>query len=114
VPTTKDTEKVSQSEHVRRWLKAHRSKAQRMPKAIVEGLAAEGIKVSLATVNYVKSKLNKGKGKGKATTSTRTKASDYEYYFTADNLISARKFADSLGGIENARAVLDALVKLQS
>jgi hypothetical protein len=63
-------------------------------KEIVEKLAAQRVRVTPAHVYNVKSMASKPKMNG------------YE------SLVQAKKLADKLGGIENARAALDVLAKL--
>lgn len=61
---------------------------------VVETLAARRVKVSTAQVYNIKSATAKPKSNG------------------YDSLIQAKKLADAMGGIDRARAALDALAKL--
>ena len=107
----KAKEKVSQSDHVRQWIKAHRSKSQRMPKAIQAGLEEQGIKVSMPTINYVKtrgthSKTDKTRGK---TRRRRVRVAS----FTIEQLLAAKQLATDIGGFDAAREALAAVESLQ-
>ena len=68
-------------------------------KEIVEALAAQKVKVSIAQVYNVKATSGNGKPATK-------KTSGYEA------LIQAKKLADAMGGVEKARAALGVLAKL--
>ncbi len=104
------------------------------PKEIVDALAAQGLVVSPAFVSTIKSKYGSGdapvakktgrpkaarkatgRGRGKKAVTGRpaaaapaSKASDETY----DNLILAKKLADQMGGVANAKAALSALEKI--
>lgn len=67
-------------------------------KEVVEILAAQRTRVSPAQVYNVKSMMG--------ATKPKSKAGKYEA------LIQAKKLADAIGGIDKARAALDALAKL--
>jgi hypothetical protein len=69
-------------------------------KEVVEALAAQKVKVSVAQVYNVKATSGNGKPKAMKT------ASGYE------SLVQAKKLADVMGGVEKARAALDVLAKL--
>ena len=83
-----------------------REEIAQSPKAtaaeIVEALAAKKVKISAAHVYNVKAASGKRKGR-------KAKASNGD---TVAVLLKAKKMADSMGGIENARAALSALAKL--
>ena len=73
------------------------------PKAISEGLSKEGVKVSPGYVSTVLSNERRKCGK------RRKKRSGGKAY--AD-LVQAKRLADAMGGVENARAALNALSKI--
>jgi len=110
----------SRSEHIRDYL---RSNPEASPKQIVEGLAEKGVKVSVGLASNVKytsgpggsgkkktvrKKAKAGKPAGKKTAGRRGSAG-----LTATDLLEAKHLADQVGGIQEARAALDALEKLQ-
>jgi len=71
---------------------------------VVEALAAQKVKVSVAQVYNVKA--TSGKTAGSNGKPAAKKASGYE------SLIQAKKLADAMGGVDKARAALDVLAKL--
>lgn len=81
------------------------------PKAIAAALADDGIKVTPAFVSTVlsndKRKSGKSSGRGRGP-GRRAAGSDS----SVDSLIQAKKLADQMGGIEQARAALDALARI--
>lgn len=91
------------------------------PKQVVEGLAAQGINVSRALVGIVKyrsgPKRRKATRKKKVRRKVKTRAaaptSTRANHLTADDLFEAKKLADSLGGIDEARRALEALEQLR-
>lgn len=103
------------------------------PKEIVDALAAQGLVVSPAFVSTIKSKYGSGDapaakktgrpktarkaagrkpGKravtGRPAAASVSKSSDDTY----ENLILAKKLADQMGGVANAKAALSALEKI--
>src|SRR5262245_27825352 len=77
------------------------------PKEITEALGKDGIKVTPAFVSTVLSndrrKGRKGRRKGGR---PRGGANDFA------NLVQAKRLADQMGGVEKARAALNALAKI--
>jgi hypothetical protein len=78
------------------------------PKAISAALAADGMKVTPAFVSTVLSNDKRksgtiGRGRGR-----RAGGGDS----SVDNLIQAKKLAEQMGGIEQARAALNALERI--
>jgi hypothetical protein len=87
-----------------RALLAERPEAK--AREIVDALAAQKVKVSVAQVYNVKATSGKstgGSGNGKP---AAKKANGYE------SLIQAKKLADAMGGLDKARAAMDLLAKL--
>ena len=100
------TKEKSKTAHVHDWMRSNRSAAAQTPKSIREGLAAQGVEVSLNTIHYAKRRL---KLKG-SKTKTKTK-NEYEHHFTREHLFAVQKCVNELGSIE---AVEDALGILKS
>jgi hypothetical protein len=75
------------------------------PKAISEGLAKEGVKVS---AGYVSTVLSNERRKGGKRRKKRVGGRSSGY---AD-LVQAKRLADAMGGIEKARSALSALAKI--
>ena len=102
-------EKITRTEHIRQYLRKHRSPGAQMPTAVQEGLAEVGVKVTTGLISQVKASMKK-----KARKKGRRSKADYEYEFTGSHLIAAKKFLEELGGdFDGAKAALDALAKLQ-
>lgn len=82
------------------------------PKLVCAGLAKEGIKTSPQYVSMILSKARAGKGKPdrRKGTAGGSKLSGN----ILGKLVMAEKMAKKMGGIDNARAALDALAKLLS
>jgi hypothetical protein len=78
------------------------------PKAIAAALADDGIKVTPAFVSTV---LSNDKRKGGSTGRGRGRRAGGGNA-SLDNLIQAKKLAEQMGGIEQARAALDALARI--
>ena len=76
-------------------------------KDVIAALKSQGIKVSGQMVSTLKAKM-KGTGKRRG----RKKASA-NGKLDIEILIRAKKLAEQLGGVEKARAAIDALAKLQ-
>jgi hypothetical protein len=85
------------------------SHASAGPKEITEALGKDGVKVTPAFVSTVLSndrrKGRKGRGKG-----GRPRGSSSANAFA--DLVQAKKLADQMGGVEKARAALNALAKI--
>lgn len=74
---------------------------------VVAELKAKRMKVTPQVVYAVKARMGKGKKR------RGRKAASSNGAFTIDNLILAKKLAEQLGGVEKAKAIIDALSKLQ-
>lgn len=82
------------------------------PKAISAALAEKGIDASPAYVSTIKSKLKKSggaKGRGRRGGRRAKKTGDE---VSISKLVETKRFADKMGGVENLKKVIDALVKL--
>jgi hypothetical protein len=102
---TRSSNGVNKSEAVRGQL---RKDSNAKPKEIAATLNEQGINVEPAYVSIIKTKFNKGEtGAGKRGRKGRAGTQSY------DDLLMAKKFADQMGGIANARAAVDTLARLQ-
>ncbi len=81
------------------------------PKAIAEGLAKDGIKVTPAFVSTVLSNDKRKSGKGRRG-KRRGRRPGPQGNQALASLIQAKKLAEQMGGIEPARKALNALAKL--
>lgn len=103
---------VNQSQAIRGYLAEH---PEATPKEIVAGLAQQGVKVSEGLAGNVKYTSRSGRGPGKARRGRgrppgrRAGAGA----LTAQDLIEAKRLADQLGGLEQARKALEALEALR-
>ncbi len=97
---------VNLSEEIRKYVKENPSAK---PKAISEGLASAGVKVTPIYVSTILSneRRKSGKGKRRGRRSAAQSSGD-----VLANLVLAKKLADKMGGIESARAALDTLAKI--
>lgn len=114
-------EKVNRSQLIREYLALHPEEG---PKAIREGLKNQGYTVTPALINRVKygtgtsGKKRRKKRSGRppmaraAAASAPARASESDM-LSLDSLVQAKKLAEALGGVANARAALAALAKLQ-
>jgi hypothetical protein len=73
------------------------------PKAIAEGLAKDGVKV---TAGYVSTVLSNERRKGGKRRKKRAGAKAYA------DLVQAKRLSDAMGGIDKARAALNVLAKI--
>ena len=120
------TETVSKSESIRSQLKSMKP-SERSPKAVVEALKAKGISVNPGLVSLIKSKMNnKTKRKAKvakrrtsarASKAWKTRWKGWGEFLNGgkmENLVLAKDFLNSTGGIEHAKRILDVVNKLVS
>lgn len=94
------------------------------PKEIVDAMKSQGMDVSPAFVSTIKSKSATGGNKKKkargggrpkaprAAASASTARAGGGGELSVNQLVKAKKLADELGGVANARAVLEALEKI--
>jgi hypothetical protein len=83
--------------------------ADARPKDVIAALAAKGIKVSSAQVSNIKAKLG-GKRKRKAGRKARASSNGA---VSLAALLDAKRLAQKMGGVEQAKRALDVLVRLQ-
>jgi len=96
----------NKSQAIRAYKSTHkRSK----PKEISAALAKEGVNVTPAFVSTVLSTARRKKGKSGRRSGAKAAGGSSSPY---SHLIQARKLADQMGGVEKARAALDALAKI--
>jgi arginine repressor len=103
---------VSGSESIRQFIAKHPSATV---KEIEKGLKGEGVKVSHSLVSAVKYKKGRKVGKKKRTMArtVRVAARRTSAAITVEQLIEVKKFADSVGGVDQVRTALDTLEQLQ-
>jgi hypothetical protein len=117
-PKTRKTRSKSKSGAVRAYLKI---KPDAGPTEIARALKRKGIQISPAHVSNVKAALRKrgeragpsggsSSSNGRAGRRGRRGASDA---VSLGSLLAARRFAESVGGVDRAAELLDALTKLQ-
>lgn len=97
----------------REYLAAHPSAS---PKEIVAGLAATGMKIKLGLANSIKyNKREKKAGRRRGRTPVARVAARQlsNGAVTIEQLIEVKKLSDSLGGVQQVRAALDALDMLR-
>lgn len=99
---------VNKSEAIRQYLRAHRNAK---PKAVVEALKEQGIRVNSQTVSTVKFHMKRRRGK-KGAAGRKTAAAAGGEMVSLSALLDAKKLVNKLGGIEKAKSALDALNKL--
>lgn len=100
---------ASLSETVREFLRSHPGA---MPKAIKEGLKAQGVNVSTSLISFAKY----GRPAKKASPSLRVaarKTTSRTVDLTIQQLIQVKRLSDSLGGAARVRQALEALEELQ-
>ncbi len=107
---------ISKSQAVRDYLAKHPSAK---PKEIGPAVkAAHGVDVSPQMISMIKSKLGKGrKRRGRnprdvAATIGRRGRTSNGAKFSIDDLVSAKKLAVQVGGLDRAQQLMQALVKL--
>lgn len=79
------------------------------PKQIAATLKKHG--VTAAYVSTIKTSLGKKTGKKKPGRAARSRATGEKV--ALNDLVKAKEFADELGGVEQAHAMLDAVAKLR-
>lgn len=103
--TTPATPAVNKTQAIKAALAANRGKG---PKEISAILNEQGVNASPAYVSTIKSSLKKKK-KSRRTASDREAASNQNPYAP---LYAAKKFADEVGSVEEAKKAISALDKL--
>lgn len=103
--------KVNKSEKAREYM-AKNPKAG--PSAVAEALGKQGIKVSAQQVSTIKANAKKSKTAGKAKAPRGRKpvaaANGSDAYLK--QLVAAKEFSASVGGVDNAKKLLTAIQKL--
>jgi hypothetical protein len=82
------------------------------PKAVAVALGEQGIDVSAAFVSTVKSTAKRRKKGRRVGRPRATKTAKAGATFTVSELLQAKKLSEEVGGIEKAKAAIDALAKL--
>jgi hypothetical protein len=110
--------KVNLSEKIREHLKSLKP-SERSPKAVSEALAEKGFKVSPTLVAVIKGRMEGKKAikvKAKANTRSKGKAKPkaVRQPSNMDNLIHAKNFLKAVGGVKEAKGLLDLVSSLIS
>jgi len=111
----------SKTDAILKYSKEHPNEG---PSAISAALSSQGIKVSAQYVSTIKSKFGVAgprkrragrgrKAKALSTGATRSRASGGRHDVGYESLLKAKNFVQSVGGIENAKRVLEAFANLQ-
>ena len=92
------------------------SKPDAGPTEIAEALKKRGIEITPAHVSNVKTTLKKAGRNGKAPKGRRGRRPEQgaDGVVSLAGLLGARRFADSVGGVDKASELLRALAKLQA
>lgn len=101
---------LNRSEEVRKYLLAHPDAG---PKEVVAVMAQQGITITSALVSNVKYGSGRSKKAANRARAAAAPPADEGSDIPLELLIEAKKFADRMGGIAQARAALDALASLQ-
>jgi hypothetical protein len=104
--------KVNLSEKIREHLKSIKP-SDRSPKAVAEALKAKGIKVSPTLVAVIKGRMMGGKKKV-IKAKAKAKIARVRTETSMENLLHAKNFLNSVGGIKEAKGLLDAVNSLIS
>ena len=96
------------SEEIRNYVKAN---SNAKPKAISEGLASAGVKVTPTYVSTILSNERRKSGKSKRRGRKPGRPAGKKGDLFA-NLLQAKKLVDKLGGIDAARQAIDTLAKI--
>lgn len=99
---------VNKSKAIREYKEKHGDAG---PKAVAEGLAAEGIKVTPQFVSTVLSNAKRKSGK-KRRGRPRGRRAGAATNGSLTQLLQAKKLAEQMGGINAARQALDVLARL--
>lgn len=110
----KKAEPVNKSQSIRDYLT---SKPTATPKEIVAALSEQGLTVTEGLVSNVKHNWQKKSGiigrRGRKVLVLRRRRGANGSAVTADHLLTAKRLADELGGISEARRALDTLEQLR-
>jgi len=83
------------------------------PKAVVEALAKDGLKVPTGLVSNIKHAMKVGKNGRKASGKRDRKPSLNGQAFSVSDLLAAKQLVEALGSVEAAESAVAALAKLQ-
>ncbi len=111
--TGSETKEVSRSQHIKAYLKKHRNAG---PKEVVEALAKQGITVKTGLVSNIKyAATQKGQTKTirKKLPVKKSSVRSSGGRLSASDLIAAKKFVDSVGGVANAKQAIVLLEELR-
>ena len=100
---------VNKSQAIRDYLKA---KPEAGPTEVVAEMKKKNIKITPALVSNVKKAMNGGKSTGKGAKRGPKPGRRAADQLSINDLLTAKEFADSVGGVDQAVAVLKALDKL--
>lgn len=100
---------INLSDEIRKYVEAN---PNAKPKAVSEGLASAGIKVTPVYVSTILSNERRKSGKGKRRGRRPGRPAGRNSGDVLANLVLAKKLADRMGGIESARAALETLAKI--
>jgi hypothetical protein len=101
--------KVNLSEKIREHLKSIKP-SDRSPKAVVEALKAKGIKVSPTLVAVIKGRMGGNENKAKA----KKKIARVRTETNMENLLHAKNFLKAVGGLKEAKGLLETVNSLIS
>ncbi len=117
----KPQKKVTKTSLIQRYLKRH---PDAKPREVVAALAKKGVEVTPATVSTIKNQMkNKGllgdspkakQGRVAARRGRKPRRTSPAAGATLDMLKQAKSLAESAGGVDNAKKILDALAELQA
>ena len=104
--------KTNRSQAIRDYLG---TKQGATPKEVVAALQEQGVTVSEGLVSNVKHNMQRRNGVhgGRGRKRVALKRGVLRGSVTADQLLTAKRLADELGGISQARSALETLAKLQ-
>ncbi|MBW8885433.1 MAG: hypothetical protein JF612_11830 [Planctomycetia bacterium] len=100
----------AKTQAVRDYLAEH---PEANPKAVVEGLKAEGMKVKITLVNGIKYNKSRKPGRRRAPVAHAAARRTSSTRVSIDQLLEVKRFADSLGGADQLRHALDTLEQLR-
>ena len=80
---------------------------------VIAKLAGAGVEVSSQLVSNVRARMKGKRRKAKTKDRAEVAAKKPQTSFSLESLLEARKFIDSIGSLDKARATLDALGKLK-
>lgn len=103
--------KVNLSEKIREHLKSIKP-SDRGPKAVVEALKEKGIKVSPTLVAVIKSRMVGNENKTKA--KKKKKIARVRTETNMENLLHAKNFLKAVGGLKEAKGLLETVNSLIS